>query len=854
MGGPRLSREQRNRELAALDGREGRHGLLRLRQGGAPHANARDRVEFECLACGTGAAGGWEMQVHNVLAGAGCPACAMLAGVASAFRARFDQARLVPLVPRSGPPTVEGLRYEVRPLAWELPADFGWSLPSLAHVSVRMALARNRLPGEEALRKYARFVDVTKAFRAAFPNGRIWFAGDTKAGSTSPGPFHGIDTGPRLLRRPCVLDAISADGVLKHCLQEAKDRLLKARIEEDAERNGATILSYEYRASGGFEIRYLSRTGFAGCDTRWRAEEKFWGQTGFRRGETLALVVLAELFPADDWLRNTRPAFLSKGDGNKLELDGYSPSLALALEYQGKHHYGPRSDSAADQEAHRKVLAHDALKRQLCKQAGVRLVAMKDARLDPDAFLATLAAELAALGIAPHNRAPSIDAVKRRWNDICANPLAPFQAMLEERLGSHTLLDPDLSAVCKTTVIRYRCGNCNADNSASANGFTSGAPRRYCPQCAGQEAGARRRAQTVKQWEVEGLPGAFLDALEPSDGEERANHVHRCARGHRTFIHSAAHARRHLVSGVFQCPHCVAERTGIDASQVASLPRYRQGLEADLGALGLKVVAELPYDADGHLAAEVACPEGHCFAINRRDAQLMLKNACLRDRHIVPSACPQCCYPGVDPGSAVLLRGTVFHRLHVLRGMYPRARYLDGFDPVSRADERYACGETHADGTPHAPLRLSFRNLQKYARIYPDGHLCAACGLETGQVVGRGKTLHELVDLMKVMREEIARRRPLPGSPAAPTVQLVAGGLSAKGEVSSTTTRLRFWCGVDGHAHVESTKNEYFNRAPARGRGFCPQCVDLVGERKAPLPAGTPRGWSLRLHALRAAD
>lgn len=196
MGGPRLSREQRNRELATLDGSEGRHGLLRLCQGGAPHANARDRVEFECLACGTGAAGGWEMQVHNVLAGAGCPACAMLAGVTSAFRARFDQARLVPLVPRSGPPAVDGLRYEVRPLAWELPADFGWSLPSLAHVSVRMALARNRLPGEEALRKYARFVEVTKAFAPPFRTGASGLPATRKPGAPRPGPSMGSTPDP----------------------------------------------------------------------------------------------------------------------------------------------------------------------------------------------------------------------------------------------------------------------------------------------------------------------------------------------------------------------------------------------------------------------------------------------------------------------------------------------------------------------------------------------------------------------------------------------------------------------------------------------------------------------------------
>lgn len=851
MGKASVSCAERNRQLSMRDGAPGRHGRLRVWRDAAEHCNAKHPLQFECLDCGTGSQGGWTMLIHNVLLGSGCPVCRIAAPLQAAFQARFPQHRLVPLTPRSGPPAPASMRYDVRPLVWRVPDDFGWAPPSLAHVSIKRAIAEGRLPGDEMLNKAERFADVIEQFSGAFPAGRIRYAGASKPGMTSPGPFYSIDTGARALRRPIASDAITAEGLLKHCRQEAKDRKLKLLLEGEAAKHKATILGYEYPESGGFQVRYLSRTGFTGCDTIWRAREKFWGQSGFRRGETLALVVLAELFPATDWLRNTRPAFLLKDNGYRLELDGYSASQRLALEYQGSHHDRPRSASQEDRDKYRQVRLHDRLKARLCVKAGVRLVVVPEAKLDPAGFLASITAAVVALGIAPANPFPSLDAIRQRWNDICANPLAPFQALLLERLGVHRLLDPDLSCVVKTTVIRYECGNCKEENEALANGFTSGAPRRYCPQCTGEELAARKRSATLDLWESAGLPRSFLDCLEQNQDDGRATYVHRCDRMHRTPIHGVEHAMRHLVAGIFHCPTCVAEHTGIAASHVANLSRYRQNLARDLATVGLTVVRELPYDEEGELAAEVECRQGHRFTTNRRKVNLILRNECLNDPDIVPSACPQCCYPHVGDGDFWLLRSTVFHRLYVLKGMYPRARYLSDFDAASWQEESYDCGEVHADGTPHPPIRISFRNLQKSARRNPASHLCAACGLEAGQVVGGSKTLEDLAALVHVMRDDIARRMQLPGQLSPPMVEYLSGEISADGTVSTTGTRLRWRCGVSGHPPVDATKNDYFHRSPARGQGFCPCCVDLLGEKKAPLPAGQPKGGALRVYALR---
>jgi hypothetical protein len=104
---------------------------------------------------------------------------------------------------------------------------------------------------------------------------------------------------------------------------------------------------------------------------------------------------------------------------------------------------------------------------------------------------------------------------------------------------------------------------------------------------------------------------------------------------------------------------------------------------------------------------------------------------------------------------------------------------------------------------------------------------------------------------MWVLRDEIGKTASLPKPLEAPTVEFVSGEISDKNEVSTTKTRLRFWCGVADHSPVEATKDYYFNRAQARGRGFCSRCVDLVGAKKAPLPVPSGPVGALRDYKLR---
>jgi len=849
--GPQPSRAARNRELSQLDDTAGRHGRLRVRAGVLLHFKAKEKVEFECLDCGVGSEGKWLMQTRNVLIGVGCPMCKLLVPLMSALRTLFPRYRFVPVIAKAGAPNIAKIRFETWPRTWRLPDDFEWSPPAVGHTALRKALAERRLPGEKALHQYEMLVQVVQAYRQAFPKGIIWYAGKSKPGNTSPGPFYAVDTGPRTLRATFRTKAISGAGLRKHCAQENKDRTLRQSLEKEAKKHGATILGYVPRETGGFEIRYLSRTGFESCDSRWRAREKFWGQSGFRRGETLALVVLAELFPVADWRRNTRPGFLLKDNGYRLELDGYSPSLGLALEYQGNHHYKPRTGEQRDRIRHIQVLAHDRLKAQLCKKAKISLVVVRERRLDATAFLSDVLSAVKKTRVVPMNSRPSVDAIRIRWESICSNPLAPFQKQVLKGLGSHQLVEPELPIVGKATVIRYRCGNCGAENDADASGFTTGAPRRYCPVCKGSAGGRLRRKATMDRWANAGLPRAFLDALQPGGNTSRIRYVYRCDQEHETLIHGIEHAMRHVRNGAFQCPACASEATGINVRHVAHFDQYRQSMINNLTALGLGPVTDCSYDDEGELTAEVQCRQGHRFALSRRKASLMMLNHCLNDRNISPSACPTCCYPGVERNDFLVLRSTVFHRLHVLRGMYSDAQYVDGFDVTSWGQEEYVCGNLHSDGMPHPVIRISFRNLQKQARRAPRTHLCAACGLEAGEVVRGGKTLDDLVALMKIMRDEIVRWAALPARNKQPTVDVVSGECAKDGRISTTRTRLRFWCGVTGHDPIVATKDYYFNRAAVRGPGFCPQCVALTGKRKAPLPPQRGEHRALRMYRLR---
>ena len=82
---------------------------------------------------------------------------------------------------------------------------------------------------------------------------------------------------------------------------------------------------------------------------------------------------LEEIF--QDEFPSCRPSFLMNAKtGHNLELDGFNPRLSVAFEYNGSQHYFYNPFFHKDERAFDAMQERDALKRRLCKSAGVHLL------------------------------------------------------------------------------------------------------------------------------------------------------------------------------------------------------------------------------------------------------------------------------------------------------------------------------------------------------------------------------------------------------------------------------------------------------------------------------------------------
>lgn len=155
--------------------------------------------------------------------------------------------------------------------------------------------------------------------------------------------------------------AVYADGICHLCISRASTR------EEAARRYGPTVergyaayidqVAHDLKVdlkSASAEIQHVLGL------SRWVRESELYG-------------VIRALFPDQRVLREASPPWLQR-----LRLDVYLPELQLALEHQGEQHYRPIA-AFGGEEAHRKVLERDDLKRRLCIENGVTVI---DVRFD----------------------------------------------------------------------------------------------------------------------------------------------------------------------------------------------------------------------------------------------------------------------------------------------------------------------------------------------------------------------------------------------------------------------------------------------------------------------------------------
>jgi len=84
--------------------------------------------------------------------------------------------------------------------------------------------------------------------------------------------------------------------------------------------------------------------------------------------ETVLFQIIESLFPNDEVIFHSKPSWL-----NGLEIDVFVPERKIGFEYQGKQHYYPIPVWGGN-EAFEKLKERDALKLDLCKANGVRLI------------------------------------------------------------------------------------------------------------------------------------------------------------------------------------------------------------------------------------------------------------------------------------------------------------------------------------------------------------------------------------------------------------------------------------------------------------------------------------------------
>lgn len=834
---------ERNQQLIECDSRPGRHGQLRLRRNDDIFFAAKKKQEFQCLDCGAGSKGGWTMQFDNVRLGKGCPICAVSDKLAQGVASRWSNYRLIIIVHPAGVPVSAKTRYKVVPRNNPLPESFGWMPDEMTRSAIASGIRYGKRPGSRQDAGYDVAVRVFQTWKDAFEGkGSIRYAGKKKPGSSSPGPFFAIDTGKRSMRAIICEPYMAARGVLGICKQEKDDKLRDLQFRVEASRFGATITNYNTTDVFGLRIEYTSRTGFPRNDTHHRAKEVMWGQTMMRKGEKLCAIVLSEFFPETDWKLNGRYPFLTYASEGKapslLELDGYSESLKIAFEYQGDQHFNARDEVSEAKLSVEEIKARDRFKVDACRGAGITLLVVREMDLDPEHFLKELKKIFLNHRLTPANPYISTDKIWQKWNQWCENPLADFQGKVIANLNKHKLISPAREKIAKRSMVNYKCANCQTINSTIAKSLAEGEPRIACIKCKGEVAGKTRRDATLDAWEgSSSLPAGFVANIKQNSTVGAKIYI--CERNHRINVYGLKFVERHIIDGEFRCPECDAIRLGVSASQVVAQRQSNDALLRDLGSIGLTIVEMLP-PQNGRTTAMVACSNHHNFVVTRHELDRLMLNKCMNAPPIVPAACHECCYPGVPRESVILLRSTVHHRLGSLRGLYPKIVYRAGFDPKGESDETYNCGNVFADGTPHPDLQISWKNLQKAGTgTRAKNHLCPACGILAGQVVGGKKTLMDVTAHVHALRDTLHQTHPPQPkiSLLRPVVKYVRGPFDeAMQQIVSQKTVLSIWCGTEGHSAVEVTKDSYFNRAPTKGYGFCKQCVTEAKLAKAPIP------------------
>jgi hypothetical protein len=293
-----------------------------------------------------------------------------------------------------------------------------------------------------------------------------------------------------------------------------------------------------------------------------------WCPKCLYKGERIVRAIFETTFA--DSFSKSKPTWLLSDVGHKLELDGYNERLQLAFEYQGPHHYKLES-----------VRAHDAIKRRLCSQQGVRLIEIEAIKrpFPPQNVLKKVAEAFRLIGL---EQVPLLPLA-----DMFPNELRQLQRLANDRGGSLVS-----SRYAGNEHHEWKCGN--PDHPSWWAQPSNIRKPSWCPSCAGNR---RLGIDGLSVW-GEGHGLRLLDA------EYRGTmqiHNWQCLKAGHTIRRSKSNIEQSVSRGIPACAVC-AGTSRVTIEEIAA-----QVAERDW-----KLISEA-YLNPGALL-QLTCSQGHPFS------------------------------------------------------------------------------------------------------------------------------------------------------------------------------------------------------------------------------------------------
>jgi len=204
-------------------------------------------------------------------------------------------------------------------------------------------------------------------------------------------------------------------------------------------------------------------------------------------GERICREFFSQLFRCP--FPKSRPEWLVNKAGNRMELDGYSATLRIAFEHQGKQHYDTDSHFFGIEKDLSRRQEDDTLKSDLCTQKGIALVAVPQIPdlLPLDQVRAFIKEALAANGIPlPQDFITRDVDLNRAYRTPGSRELLDHLRAIATEHGGKCL---STSYVNSITKLKWECAK-GHQWTATPNGVQQGA---WCPECGAAKRGHAQR-------------------------------------------------------------------------------------------------------------------------------------------------------------------------------------------------------------------------------------------------------------------------------------------------------------------------------------------------------------------------